>query len=57
MAEKCALCGNEIKESFLEKLKGTRVFIKEGEKNKEFLVCNECQKKHKDKLKEELKRK
>jgi len=57
MAEKCALCGNEIKESFLEKLKGTRVFIRAGEKNNEFLVCHECQKEHKDKLKEELNKK
>lgn len=54
MAEKCALCMNDIKETFLGKLKGTKVFIKEGEKNREVLVCNECQKKHKDKLKEEL---
>ena len=50
----CELCKSRIEETFLGKLKGTRVFIKFNDKNKEYLVCNSCQKKHKDKLKEEL---
>lgn len=53
---KCDLCGNEIEESFLGKIKGSIIKVKEGEKNKLHYVCSECQKKHKDKVKEELKK-
>ena len=56
MTKKCALCNAKIEETFLEKLEGTAVKIKEGDKNKIFYVCPECQKKHKN-LKEELKKK
>jgi len=54
MAEKCSICGKKIEETFLGKLEGTIIKIKEGDKNKLHYVCPECQKKHKDKLKEEL---
>lgn len=53
---KCNLCGKEIEETFLGKLKGTVVKINEGGKNKIFYACKECQKKHKN-LREELSRK
>lgn len=43
---KCKLCGNKIEELFLGKIKGT---IIKGEH-----VCADCQKKHKDKLAEQL---
>jgi transposase len=47
MAKKCSLCGTKIENTFLEKIKGTQI----GKK----FVCSECQKKHKDKVKEMLK--
>jgi len=50
----CSLCKKEIEKTFLDKLEGTRVFIKQNDKNREFLICNSCQKKYKDNLKEEL---
>jgi len=53
MTEKCDLCGRKIEETFLGKLEGTMVKVKEGEKNKICYVCPECQKKRKN-LKEEL---
>lgn len=52
---KCAICENEIEESFLEKMKGTIVKIKNGDKNIEYHVCDKCQKKYKDKLRDKLK--
>ncbi|MBU2522684.1 MAG: hypothetical protein KKE23_00130 [Nanoarchaeota archaeon] len=51
---KCAICGKEIEEAFLEKIKGTIVKIKVGEKNAEHYVCDGCQKKYREKLKEKL---
>ena len=51
---KCSICGNEIEEVFLEKIRGTMVKIKKGEKNAEYLVCDECQKQYGDKLKEKI---
>jgi len=51
---KCDLCGKEIEEAFLGKIKGSVVKVKEKDKNKLFYVCPECQKKHKGKIKEEL---
>ena len=51
---KCAICKNEIEESFLEKIKGTIVKIKDGDKNIECYVCDRCQKEYKDKLKDKL---
>jgi len=52
---KCHLCGKEIEEAFLGKLKGTIIKIKENNKYKIYHICTECQKKHKN-LKEELKK-
>ena len=40
---KCEICGNKLKELFLDKLKGTVVY-KEGS-SKQYYVCFECQKK------------
>ena len=51
---KCTICGNDIEEAFLEKIKGTIVKIKKGDKNVECPVCDRCQKQYKDKLKEKV---
>ncbi len=51
---KCTICGKDIEEAFLEKLKGTIVKIKKGEKNVEYPVCDVCQREYKDKLKEKV---
>ena len=51
---KCAICKKEIEETFLDKMKGTVVKIKKGEKNEEYHVCDGCQKEYKDKLKEKI---
>ncbi len=53
---KCDLCGNEIEELFLGKLKGTVVKIKKDDKNSVYNVCDSCQKKFKD-VKAELMKK
>jgi gluconate kinase len=53
---KCDICKRDIGKVFLDKLQGTKVYIKDGDKNQEFLVCSECQRKHRDSLKEELKK-
>ena len=53
---KCDICGKEIEETFLGKLKGTVVKINEGGKNRAYHACPVCQKKHKD-LKAELSKK
>lgn len=47
---KCDFCGNEIGESFLGKIKGA--YVRVGRKRK--IVCSECQRKYKDKIKERL---
>ena len=44
---KCTICGNKIAELFLGKLKGT--IVKKPGKNKQYMVCFECQKKFPDK--------
>ena len=54
MAEKCFLCGKKIEEIFLGKKKGTVVKIGEKGKNKIYYICDDCQKKFKNKVKEEV---
>ena len=51
---KCDLCGKEIGETFLGKIKGSVVKIREKDRNRLFYICHECQKKHKGKIKEEI---
>lgn len=46
MADKCTLCGKKVEKTFLDKIKGTYIKGK--------IVCNECQKKYKEKIKEKL---
>lgn len=46
MADKCAICKNKIEKTFLGKIQGTYM----GKKT----VCNNCQRKYKDNLKEKL---
>ncbi len=55
MAE-CILCKEKIEISFLEKTQGTIIKIKQEGKNQNFYICKTCQKKHKSKLKEEVKK-
>ena len=43
---KCSICKGKVEETFLGKIKGTYV--------KKKAVCNECQKKYKDKLEEKV---
>ncbi len=54
MSEKCELCKEEIKTTFLDKLDGTLVKTGEGETSKKHYVCSACQKEHKDKIKEKF---
>ena len=52
---KCELCNEEIKKTFLDKLDGTIVKTREGETSKKHYICSNCQKEHKDNLKENSK--
>jgi hypothetical protein len=54
MAEKCVLCNEEIKKTFLDKLDGTIIKTGEGEESKKIPVCSSCQKEHKENLKEKI---
>jgi len=54
MAQKCELCNEEIKTTFLDKLDGTIVRTGEGETSKKHFICSACQKEHKDSIKEKL---
>jgi len=54
MTRKCDICKQEIKTTFLDKLKGTIIKTGEGETSKTHYICSNCQKEHKNKLKEEL---
>jgi uncharacterized protein with PIN domain len=56
MADKCYLCNEKLEKTFLDKIAGTIVKIKKGEKNEQVYVCSSCQKKHKD-LKKEIEKK
>ena len=51
---KCDLCKKDIEEAFLGKAKGSIVKMKQGEKNKIYNVCSECQKKYGKSIKEEV---
>lgn len=51
MALKCAVCGEKIEANFLGKIFGTYVGRGKGKK----AVCNNCQKKYGDKVKEMVK--
>jgi len=54
MNEKCSLCSTEIKKGFLDKIEGTIIKTKEGEKLILKYICPNCQKEHKEKLKEKI---
>ncbi len=51
MALKCAVCGEKIEANFLEKIFGT--YVGRGKKKK--AVCNNCQRKYGEKVKEMVK--
>jgi len=51
---KCELCKEEIKTTFLDKLDGTIIKTGKGEDSKTHYICSDCQKEHKEKLKEKL---
>ncbi len=58
MPEKCILCGQKLDEGFAEKFIGTVVKIKgKDNKNKLYYCCSDCQKKHGNKIKEEVEKK
>jgi len=42
---KCVVCGKNIEEDSLGKIKGTLIKIKKNDKNELITVCCECQKK------------
>ena len=48
---KCDICNEKIEEMFLGKIKG--IYVKKDKKIK--VVCDNCQKKYKDKIAEQLK--
>lgn len=48
---KCEICKSNVEQTFLEKPIGTIVKVK----GKQFLICNQCQKKHSvEEIKEQL---
>ncbi len=51
---KCAICGKEIEETFLEKIDGTAIGIKKGEKKILHHVCSGCQKEYKENVKKKI---
>jgi uncharacterized protein with PIN domain len=51
---KCELCNEEIKTTFLDKIKGTIIKTGENETSKSHYICSDCQKEHKEKIKEKL---
>ena len=55
--EKCILCSEKIMPGFIDKPLGTVVKIKKDSKTEFFNVCPDCQKKFRDKLKEEIEKK
>ncbi len=57
MAEKCILCNEKIENDDFGKIEGTVMKVKRDKKNKIVYACSECQKKHKEKLKEEAEKK
>ena len=50
----CAVCKEEMKFGFMDKVVGTVVWVKEGESKRKVYVCPACQKKHKDELKDKV---
>ncbi|MCK4650391.1 hypothetical protein KAT36_04120 [Candidatus Pacearchaeota archaeon] len=54
MTQKCHLCNEEIKTTFLDKPKGTIIKIGSGETSKKIHICSSCQKEHKEKLKQKI---
>ncbi len=54
---KCELCGKNIEETFLGKLRGALIKVNEKGKNRIYAVCCDCQKQFKSKVNEELNKK
>jgi uncharacterized protein with PIN domain len=55
MGKNCAVCGEVIEETFLNKINGTVVKLDNKGVNDFFYACSSCQKKFGRKLKEEVK--
>ena len=51
---KCAICSQDIEETFLGKLNGTVLRMKNGDKVKEYWVCGRCQKEYGDGIKKKM---
>jgi len=54
MTNKCDLCKEEIKTTFLDKIKGTIIKTGSGETSKTHYICPSCQKEHGKNLKEKI---
>jgi len=54
MSEKCDLCGKKLEETFLGKVNGTAVKVKDGDSNKIKYACPSCQTQHGRELKKKL---
>ena len=53
----CSLCEDNIEEGIMGKIKGTIVKVNKEGKKHSFYICSSCQKKHGDKLEEEVSKK
>lgn len=51
---KCEICGKEIGETFLGKIKGSIFRTVENKREKIHYICSECQNKNKGKTKEQI---
>jgi len=57
MKQKCNLCNEEIKTTFLDKMEGTMIKTGEGETSKKHYICKHCQKEHGKDLKDKISKK
>lgn len=57
MSEKCVICGAKVEETFLGKPRGSIIKVLKDGKNAKVYVCDECQKKHGEHIKEEVMKK
>ncbi len=51
---KCEICSDEIEKGFMDKIIGTSLKIKNGDKSNIVYVCSFCQKKYGDDIKNQV---